>query len=594
MKTKKRVKRFVKVFLFLVLLLVIQTAFYTQVNAESDIWVSAYYAGWSQGCGYPGHLNPEQIDFSAVTHVIHFAIVPNYDGSIDYSTNCITPENSAALVNAAHSAGKKVLVSLGGWQTESGFLGAASDRNRAKFIDNLINFLISRGYDGIDMDWEPISASSFSRYSLFITELKDALDNLNPHPLLVVAVPSWQPALFAGLQDKFDQINIMTYDMSGPWLGPVTWHNAAIYDGGYWFPDFEGPAPSANGAVESYLEAGVQSSKLGIGIAFFGYIWSGGGGTPTGGVTAPAQTYTKELSMEVLTYYDIMDSYYQPQYYRWDSAAQAAYLSIDGIGSSNDKFISYDDETTCYEKINYVRNKGIGGVIIFELGGGWRPTAPVPDILLQAVKDAAWEPANPVPLAPALISPLNGATGIPTNTKLTWSASNGADSYTLQVSTTPTFSNLVLYADGILGTLYQVTGLSENTTYYWRVNAMNEKGTSVWSEVWRFTTIPPQSSITVTVPNGTEEWKAGTTQMIRWTYTGNLGKYVKIEILKGGAVERIIKLKTSVGRDGSGSYKWRIPSGQTLGNDCRIRVTSSTNTSVTDTSDGSLTINAVP
>lgn len=144
--------RFSCVLFLFALITIFQCMGYHQANAQSDIWVSAYYAGWSQGCGYEGHLQPDQIDYSAVTHVIHFAMIPNSDGSLDYSSLCITPENSADLIQAAHAAGKKVLISIGGWQTESGFLGATEDRNRTEFIQNLINFIISRGYDGIDID----------------------------------------------------------------------------------------------------------------------------------------------------------------------------------------------------------------------------------------------------------------------------------------------------------------------------------------------------------------------------------------------------------------------------------------------------------
>jgi chitinase len=358
-----------------------------------NIWVSAYYAGWTQGCSYignDGYLKAEEIDYDAVSHIFHFAIEPNLNGSIDTSINCISSANSEAAVQSAHANGKKILISVGGWDTEAQFLSATKNSNRSTFIDNLINFMVSRGYDGIDIDWEPISSSSASQYSIFITELKEALYETGPDFLLTTAV-MWQPSLFAQLQDKFDQINIMTYEMSGPWPGWITWHNGAIYDGWVSFPSTGEPVPSANGDVDEFLQAGVQPEKLGIGIEFQGTVWSGGTGTPTGGVTAPGQSWTSAPSTEMISYYEIMDTYYNPQNYAWDDDAMAAYLSIDNAGSLNDKFISYDNETSCQEKINYVREKGIGGVIIFELAGGWRPAEPVPDKLLQSVKEAAWD-----------------------------------------------------------------------------------------------------------------------------------------------------------------------------------------------------------
>jgi chitinase len=476
------------IFLFF-LLVFFQILSCSQVQAQNATWVSAYYAGWMQSCGSPGHLNANQIDYSAVTHIIHFAVVPNSDGSLNSWVNCISAENSEELIQAAHAAGKKVLISVGGWMTESEFLGATSDRNRARFIANLVSFMNTRGYDGIDIDWEPVSSSSANQMITFITQLRNELDLISPRPLLTTAV-LWQPNLFSLLQEKFDQINLMTYALSGPWPGWITWHNAPIYDSGYWFPSTGEPVPSADGLVNDFLSAGVPPEKLGVGIHFYGAVWSGGSGTPTGGVTAPGQSWISAPSMEMFSYYEIMDTYYQPQRYRWDNSALAAYLSIDEYGSTNDKFISYDDETSCYEKINYVRNEGLGGVIVFELGGGWRPSEPFPDSLLQSIKDAVEGGTGETePLPPVLSSPSNGSKGIPTSPILTWKASSGTDSYAVQISTDRGFSTITLQQRGLTGTSFAVDGLSENTTYYWRVNATNAYGTSEWSNVWSFTTM---------------------------------------------------------------------------------------------------------
>jgi len=51
-------------------------------------------------------------------------------------------------------------------------------------------------------------------------------------------------------------------------------------------------------------------------------------------------------------------------------------------------------------------------------------------------------------------------------------------------------------------------------------------------EIFRIVpSISPQLLI-VTSPNGAENWTQGTTQTIRWNYTGDPGAYVKIELLK--------------------------------------------------------------
>ena len=47
---------------------------------------------------------------------------------------------------------------------------------------------------------------------------------------------------------------------------------------------------------------------------------------------------------------------------------------------------------------------------------------------------------------------------------------------------------MVYDQSSLTSTSQQVNGLSEGTTYYWRVNATNSAGTSGWSDTWHFTT----------------------------------------------------------------------------------------------------------
>lgn len=100
-------------------------------------------------------------------------------------------------------------------------------------------------------------------------------------------------------------------------------------------------------------------------------------------------------------------------------------------------------------------------------------------------------------------------------------------------------------------------------------------------------------SVTVTAPNGGERWKAGSTQTISWSYTENPGAGVKIELLKGGYVDSVITSGTPIGSEGAGSYTWTMPESQAPGNDYKVRITSTADSSYMDTSDSNFTISSI-
>ena len=267
------------------------------------------------------------------------------------------------------------------------------------FVSSLTNYMATRGYDGMDLDWEPLTAADTGQFTNLVNSLRSALNAFPQHKLLTVAAGAYPPygdpptaeyTMFASLQNEFDQINIMTYDLSGPYAGWVTWFNSPIYDGGYRFPSSGGLVPSVDGAVGNFLTNGVLAAKLGIGIAFYGDVWQGGAGTSTGGVTQPRQSWTTAPSLNQSAYNAIISSNFPANLYHWDNSAQAAYLSISNANPANDMFISYDDQRTCQSKVSYARNHGLGGVMIWELAQDHQNGQP--DALLQAVKQALATP----------------------------------------------------------------------------------------------------------------------------------------------------------------------------------------------------------
>lgn len=99
-----------------------------------------------------------------------------------------------------------------------------------------------------------------------------------------------------------------------------------------------------------------------------------------------------------------------------------------------------------------------------------------------------------MPLAPKLALPANNATNAFVNPSFQWYTACSARTYELQVSTSSTFATLALSRSSIDSTYHDISRfatsshLASNTTYFWRVRAVNPTGTGGWSTVWNFTT----------------------------------------------------------------------------------------------------------
>lgn len=91
------------------------------------------------------------------------------------------------------------------------------------------------------------------------------------------------------------------------------------------------------------------------------------------------------------------------------------------------------------------------------------------------------------------------------------------------------------------------------------------------------------AQITVTSPNGGENWQCGTAHNITWTWNGNIAN-VKIEYLCNGSWTTIVNSTTN-----DGSHTWNIPSGLNC-SQAKIRISDVNNASCNDESDNYFSI----
>jgi hypothetical protein len=172
------------------------------------------------------------------------------------------------------------------------------------------------------------------------------------------------------------------------------------------------------------------------------------------------------------------------------------------------------------------------------------------------------------PSPPVLLSPPNNSTNITLTHTLSWSNVSGATYYQLQVSTNSGFTSTVIDINGLVNPGYVVPSgmLNNNTTYYWRVNASNSGGTSNWSTVWNFTTIPapPPAPNLISPTNG--QTNVSVTPNLDWSDVSGASLYTVQVSLNSGFTAIVVNEDVTVSNysvpsgilSGQTTYYWRV------------------------------------
>jgi|GEM_PF-4149751 len=118
------------------------------------------------------------------------------------------------------------------------------------------------------------------------------------------------------------------------------------------------------------------------------------------------------------------------------------------------------------------------------------------DTVITNIPDTVYVSGDTPPSIPSLYSPSNLST---TNSEVqfSWTGSSNTDTYRFQLSLESDFGSFVVNDSTLTSATYSIDSLYNDSTYYWRVNAKNEQGTTSYSSVWSFAIIGQ-----ISPPNG--------------------------------------------------------------------------------------------
>ncbi|MBR0599374.1 glycoside hydrolase family 18 protein [Sinanaerobacter chloroacetimidivorans] len=330
--------------------------------------IVGYYAAWATYTG----TTPDKIDATKLTHINYaFAnIGPDLKITLGYPDIDV---NNFKMLNALKTTNPnlKTLISVGGWSWSGKFSDAAlTDASRTAFADSCVTFITQYGFDGVDLDWEyPVSgglttnakrAEDKQNFTLLLKKIREKLDARgavdNKHYLLTIAGGAGgsyaNNTELSLIHQYLDYATIMTYDLHGTWDSYTDLH-APLYTNSDVTPQYKA---SVDSSLNAWYQASFPKDKIVVGIPFYGYLYSSVNNANNG-------LYQRFSGASSISYHSIVTNYLnKPGYTRYFHSQSMVPWLFNGT-----VFISYEDPQSIGIKTDYIKSKGLGGAMIWEL-----------------------------------------------------------------------------------------------------------------------------------------------------------------------------------------------------------------------------------
>ncbi|MBV8980071.1 MAG: fibronectin type III domain-containing protein [Acidimicrobiia bacterium] len=309
---------------------------------------------------------------------------------------------------------------------------------RTAHVQALVDLVQTKGYDGIDVDYENMASTDRTNFTSFVTQLASALHANGKVLDVAVYAKTSEPGTWAGPQSEdyaalgsvVDRLQLMTYDYhwdtsaAGP-IAPLSWVSQ----------------------VAAFAASKVSPSKVELGMNLYGYDWVGSNGqSKMWDEMESARTASGAAR-------------------QWDATAAEPWFTYTAAGQSHTAY--YGDAQSVSARLAVVDKYNLAGAAFWRLGGE--------DPAVWPTVRSHWTSTVSAPSAPRNLR----VTGTAGSVTLSWTPPTAGPVTSYAVCRGSRGAETCMWTSS--ATSFTDTSAVLKTVYYYRVAAVNAAGQGLYS-----------------------------------------------------------------------------------------------------------------